>query len=94
MKTGFGEILTRETMLPEALAPMIHQQKIFNMIQINGIICIFDAWLIRLPYLFMMKLCIRLISINVPIVSDPSIEALRFKIMDMRSDSTIFDSKF
>jgi len=41
-----------------------------------------------------MKLCTRLISINVPMVSDQSMEALRFKIMDMRSDSKIFDSKF
>jgi len=42
----------------------------------------------------MMKLYTRLISINVPMVRDQSMEALRFKIMDLRSDSTVFDSKF
>jgi hypothetical protein len=28
MKTGFGKSLTMETMLPEALPPVIHQQNV------------------------------------------------------------------
>jgi len=43
MKTVFRKNLNEETMLPEELFPAIHQQRMFQMIQINEFICTFDT---------------------------------------------------